>query len=85
MQSWPVRAFVYPPVFGTLWVSGEAESEVVAALNSLMPSLEKALAFLALSQGGGEISLQTAARGTLLFLQRSTFGGIICEGNGEHS
>ncbi|KAA8585308.1 hypothetical protein FQN60_004002 [Etheostoma spectabile] len=39
---------------------------------------------LSLFIGGREISLQTGARGILLFLQRSTFGGI-CEGNEEHS
>lgn len=68
--------FFFPPLVWTLkWVKQAA---------GYVP-LRLLLLFLHFSQGGGEISPQSAAIGALLFLQRSTFGGILCEGNGEHS
>ena len=67
----------------------QQKADLFSAFYNLPLSSEKD--FPALFQESEELSLSlslsllTEVRGALLFLQRSTFGGILCGGNGEHS
>lgn len=82
MQSWLVWTHCLPSLFVLTREQVKHKADMLLPLTVWYTPLRKLLYF---SQGGGESSPQTAALCSLLFLQRSTFGGILCEGNGEHS